>query len=378
MNLQIELFTTPTVEDRKILSSKGFVCANVVFDAGVIDDVHIKNITLPNYLDTDEIEPYHVELFEALEKEVHAKGANAVIDLHIEHSYVHRKDAYYILISAQGTAVELDAVNKELLENKNINGKVLEQQILCKHIQTKLKEWRAKYDETVKEGKDVKRCYCKLSTDEWVFICRYPVLSFADEIHLAFNERVLYVQKIENHSIYKPDVTYSFHDGIFDRYYYYKYFKKLPYEKQIELAYKYSGWISANLIVECDLFDAKQILAWAQKGEYEFATECLKARKKEYSSQDLEDMQELYEYFANLPEKPGHIEEVKDDRYRPAKIIRKYTCSYCNCGDVLLTPYEEISYCRYCKKGAKGLTKEQEERIQDFGIKIETLKELLS
>lgn len=38
MDLQIELYTTPTVEGRKILSSKGFVCANIVLGAGVIDE----------------------------------------------------------------------------------------------------------------------------------------------------------------------------------------------------------------------------------------------------------------------------------------------------------------------------------------------------
>ena len=105
MNLQIELFSTPTVEGRKILSSKGFVCANVVLGARVIDDEYIAKWELPKYLDTDGVEPYHVELFNALENEVLAKGANAVIDLHIEHSYVHRGDTYYLLISAQGTAV---------------------------------------------------------------------------------------------------------------------------------------------------------------------------------------------------------------------------------------------------------------------------------
>lgn len=372
MNLQIELFSTPTVEGRKILSSKGFVCANVVLGARVIDDEYIAKWELPKYLDTDGVEPYHVELFNALENEVLAKGANAVIDLHIEHSYVHRGDTYYLLISAQGTAVVLEG-SDEKPENKHINGKVLEQQILRKLILTKLKDWRAKYEEIINDDNDLKRCYCKLSKEEWELITRHPDLSLAADIHLAYNEYILSVCSKDT------DYNYSYNNGFRSiwRDYYYRYFKKLPYETQIKLAYQYCSWRNSDLIVECELFDAKQILAWAQKGEYEFATECLKARKKEYSSQDLEDMQELYEYFANLPEKPGHIEEVKDDRYRPAKIIRKYTCSYCNCGDEL-TPYEEISYCRYCKKGAKGLTKEQEERIQDFGIKIETLKELIS
>ena len=373
MNLQIELFTTPTVEGRKILSSKGFVCANVVLGAGVISNAYEEKTILPDFADIEGVEPYHIELFDALEKEVLVKGANAVIDLHIEHSYVHRGDTYYLLISAQGTAVVLEG-SDEIPRNKIINGKVLEQQILRKNILTELKEWHKKYQEELKQYN--RKLYCQLSPEKWEFTCRYPDLSYADFLHLAYNEGILYVPDLKDGMDTKK--YYSDNDKCIYGREYYRYFKKLPYDKQIELAYKYSGWRSSNLIVECDLFDAKQILAWAQKGEYEFATECLKARKKEYSSQDLEDMQNLYDYFANLPEKPGCIEEVKDDRYRPAKIIRKYTCNYCHHVDILLNPYEEISYCRYCKKGAKGLTSEQEELIKEFGIKVETLKELLS
>lgn len=143
MNLQIELFTTPTVEGRKILSSKGFVCANVVLGARVIEDEYKEKWTLPNYLDTDGVEPYHVELFEVIENEVLAKGANAVIDLRIEHSYVHRGDYYHLLISAQGTAVVLDGTIEYPI-NRKVNSKVLEQQILRKHIMTKLNEWHKK------------------------------------------------------------------------------------------------------------------------------------------------------------------------------------------------------------------------------------------
>ena len=64
----------------------------------------------PKYMDKEGVEPYHVELFDALEKEVLAKGANALVDLHIEHSYVHRGDYYYLLISAQGTAVVIEGI----------------------------------------------------------------------------------------------------------------------------------------------------------------------------------------------------------------------------------------------------------------------------
>lgn len=377
MNLQIELFSTPAVEGRKILSSKGFVCANVVLGAGVINDEYIAKWELPKYLDTDGVEPYHVELFNALENEVLSKGANAVIDLHMEHCYVNNGralDYRRLIISAQGTAVVLEG-SDEIPKNKNINGKVLEQQILRKRILTKLKEWHVKYEETIKEGKDLKRCYCNISTEEWAFVCKYPDSSFADYLHLAYTKYVL--------SVCSDDTNYNYSYGngfrSIGEKYYHKYFKKLPYDKQIELAYKYSGWRSSNLIVECDLFDAKQILAWAQKGEYEFATECMKARKKEYSSQDLEDMQELYEYFANLPER-DFVSIIEQEEDNSGWTTLRYKCIHCNHED-WVRYYEtrkEISHCPRCKKGKKGVTEEQEERINEFGIKLETLKELLS
>ena len=138
----------------------------------------------------------------------------------------------------------------------------------------------------------------------------------------------------------------------------------------------FCDWKNSDLIVQCELFDAKHILEWAQKGEFEFATECLKAQKKEYSAQDLEDMQCLYDFFANLPEKVGRIEERNDDRRH--KIMRIYICDHRNYSYILSEYEKTISYCPHCKKGKKGLTQEQEERVKEFGIKIETLKELLS
>ena len=190
---------------------------------------------------------------------------------------------------------------------------------------TKLKEWYDEYERRTKVGVYVQNWKCYISDEEWVFVCRYPDISYAEYMHLAYTEGIL--------DDYIQHVKYSR---------FFKYFKKLPYEKQIELAYKYCNQQSSKLIEDCDLFDAKHILEWAQKGEFEFATACLKARKKEYSAQDWEGMQELYDFFVNLPE--DKIEERVDG----------------------------------VKKGKKGLTQEQEERVKAFGVKIETLKELLS
>lgn len=363
MDLQIELYTTPTVEGRKILSSKGFVCANVVLYAGVIDEDYQMIQKFPKYIDKDGVEPYHAELLEALENEVLKKGANAVIDLHIEHNYVKcGQYDYSLLISAQGTAVVLEGIN--IPENKNIKGKVLEQQILRKHILTKLKEWYDEYEKRTKKGVSVENWHCYISDEEWVFVCRYPDISYAEYMHLAYTEGIL-DDKIDAGVIPSKKIYYSR---------FFKYFMKLPYEKQIELAYKYCNQQSSKLIEECDLFDAKRILKYAQKGEFEFATYCLKAQKKEYSAQDLEDMQELYDFFVNLPE--DKIEEKVDGV--KAWGVRRYLCKSCDTEFDISENTKEEAYCRWCKKGKKGLTQEQEERVKAFGVKIEALKELLS
>ena len=357
MDLQIELYTTSTVEGRKILSSKGFVCANIVLGAGVIYYAHKETSELPAHFYVDGIKPYNLELFEALEKEVHNKGGNAVIDLQIDYNYVHCGDRYLLLISAQGTAVVLGGI--DIPGNRNIKGKVLEQQFCNKQIQAKLTKWN-----------DENQGLLKLDIKEWIFIREYADLSYADILHKAYIKNALYVPNDGSKNQY-----YSFYIFFYSREFY-SYFKQLPYEKQIELAYTFCDWKNSDLIVQCELFDAKHILEWAQKGEFEFATECLKAQKKEYSAQDLEDMQCLYDFFANLPEKVGRIEERNDDRRH--KIMRIYICDHCNYSYILSEYEKTISYCPHCKKGKKGLTQEQEERVKEFGIKIETLKELLS
>lgn len=361
MNLQIELFTTPNVEGRNILSSKGFVCANIVLGAREIKEDYQMIQKFPKYIDKDGVEPYHVELFDALEREVLNKGGNAVIDLHIEHNYVkcgQNDSSLLILISAQGTAVVIEG-GAEISTKSNIKGRVLEQQILRKHILTKLKEWYDEYEKRTKKGVSVKNWDCYISDEEWVFVCRYPDISYAEYMHLAYTEGIL----DDDIYVYSQHVKYSR---------FFKYFKKLPYEKQIDFAYKYCNQQSSNLIVECDLFDAKQILEWAQKGEYEFATECLKARKKEYSSQDLEDMQELYDFFANLPD--TNIEEIEQTYYSNK---HRYHCLNCD-QEFESNSDKDTCLCFWCHKNKKGLTEEQEEKINEFGIKVETLKELLS
>lgn len=371
MDLQIELYTTPTVEGRKILSSKGFVCANVVLYAGVIDESREMMQKLPEYLYKGGVEPYHVELFDALEREVLNKGGNAVIDLHIEHNYVKcGQYDYSLLISAQGTAVVLEGIN--IPENKNIKGKVLERQILRKQILTELNEWHKKCEERIKDDRSSFKSagriadnfgfippdyFLFLSDKEWMFVCNYPDMLYANDLHFAYTEGVL------DDNLRDKTIRYSR---------YFKYFKQLPYEIQIELAYKYGGWRSSDLVVQCDLFDSKRILEWAQKGEFEFATACLDACKKEYSAQDLEDMQCLYDFFANLPtDKTDKITKNPDSNGK-----YKYKCI--NCDYDFESRDADEYYCPHCKKGKKGLTQEQEERVNSFRIKIETLKELLS
>lgn len=321
MDLQIELYTTPTVEGRKILSSKGFVCANVVLDARGINEDYQMMQKFPKYMDKEGVEPYHVELFDALEREVLNKGGNAVIDLHIEHNYVKcGQSDYSLLISAQGTAVVLEGIN--IPENKYIKGEVLEQQFRNKQILAKLTKWNDEIN------------YAPLYIDfkEWIYICQSADISFADILHKAYNSNRLSISS-------RMTGTFKYDD----------YFKKLPYDEQVKLSYTYCGDNCIYLIKKFDLFDAKHILEWVTKGEIEFATACLDACKKEYSAQDLEDMQCLYDFLATLPTVKGNYEE----------------------------DYQEDN--DYEKRNKKDrLTEWQEERVKAFGVKIETLKELLS
>ena len=336
MSYNMEFFNTHNVEGRRILSFKGFVHASQVAGTNFLVDfvASFSDIFGGNsgvYRET--MNELYKNVFLQLEEMALAKGANAVIGVHLDFDNISGKGMSMFMVSAQGTAVTIE---KPTIATKNrmstiIDGRTLEKMLFSQCVLESLKQERDKIQESV-----------------WTNIFKYNDVSIANALHDVY-------LSIED-KYYSQDFVNN----------YLKYFSTLPHEKQTELAYLSTTELA--LITKYHLFDARRILLWAQKGSIDFAIECLKANKPSYNEQDVLAMDELYNFFVNLPD-IGKFEEIQGGILSHGGI--KYVCI---CGK---KNEEAKEFCSSCGKNIKGLTKYQVELIEGLRRKISILKELL-
>ena len=123
-----------------------------------------------------------------------------------------------------------------------------------------------------------------------------------------------------------------------------------------------------EIITSNKLFNASNILNIAKEGKLDIAISLLSVEKSSYNIQDLAEMQELSKYFENLPD-VGKKEEVKGGLFSSGGM--KFICS---CGTK-----NEISseYCSGCGKNIKGVTREEQQTINNYIELVQTLTEIL-
>ena len=141
----------------------------------------------------------------------------------------------------------------------------------------------------------------------------------------------------------------------------------LDYNEAIKYAY---GNVSdfKEIITTNQLFNASKILNIAKEGKLQTSISLLNVEKSSYNVQDLVEMQELATYFQNLPD-VGKKEEIKGGLFSSGGM--KFICS---CGTK-----NEISseYCSDCGKNIKGITKDEQQAIDNYVELVETLSEIL-
>lgn len=369
MSLKVEFFNTPNVEGRKILEYKGVVQASQVAGTGFLTDVFASVsdfLGTNSLLYTDKMNVLRENLFLQLEAIAISEGANAVVGVHVDFDSISNNGSSLFMASIQGTAVVLEKQKQYEVVNGEVDYKMLEKKVFIKNITSKLVN------------------YTYLSEEEWNLIIDSADVSIAESIYNIYmsidktkesigSERWEWVQNFE------------------------RYFMRLPYDKQVELAY--TTTTEFPLIKKFNLFDASKALLWAKKSKLTFAIDCLKAKKSSYTSHDIYEMKELYNYLTNLPNK-GKIEEVKaginPSEIQDAEEYYNYIYSMPNAGQITDAQNEAYSskvthficecgkendgnevFCKSCGKNIKGLTMEQVELIEKLKQKISILEELL-
>ena len=337
--MAIQLYNTPTVEGKKILAYKGFVNASQVTSAGFLTDF------LASFSDffggnsgvyRSKLNDLCSDVLEQLDRAATAKGANAIIALHIDFDEVSVKDVSMFMVSAQGTAVILEEERDEKIVTNTdfVTSRQLKREVFHYNIKPKISG-------------------AKISESDWKTLVSYAEPSIAEDLH---NEYLVSLTK--RHESYYREYFVEYFE---------KYFARLPFEKQIDLVYVSDKEL--DTIVNFELFDAKKILAKAKEGKLDFAISCLSADRKIYSKSDIVDMEELYSYLTNLPD-VGQIADVKGGIFSSAG--KKFICVCGNKNDI------DATYCSGCGKNIKGLTYGQVAQIDLLRVKIEFLKNTLS
>lgn len=340
MYTKVEFFNTPIVEGRKILSYKGFVHASQVAGTGFLTDfmASFSDFFGGNsgvYRST--MNELQSNVFRQLEKQATEKGANAIIGVHVDFDSISSKGMSMFMVSAQGTAVVLDE-GQAIVSKDGHSNEVVDLSELTK------KEFINRIAQNIS---------VKITEEDWKSIIQFADVAIANDLHAVYCK------------ISKPVPEGYLVDSRFVANYEH-YFSKIPYEKQVELAYK--THTELDLIKKFNLFNAQEIFSWAKKGELSFAIDCLYSDKDVYNKGDLKDMEELCDYFENLPDK-GKIEEVKGGVFSSGG--QKFICECGKKND------KNVIFCEYCGKNIKGVTRKQIKAIETFKSRVSILKELI-
>ena len=347
---RVFITTTNGIENAKILNYCGIVSSHIVagtgffsdFAAGLSDFFGGRSGTYRNQLNS-----LYDEAIDELSHKANLLGANGIIGLHIDFDNISGKNMSMFMITAVGTAVNVqfeeektaivnnnDSISIDTLQNaiqKKIILKFLEDKILI----TSQEEWATIYK---KPDNDYIQPLVDLFFDSLSSSYGYDLEKTSD----FRNKFSSFVKMAERKLIIK-----SLYDG-------------LKTNKQNSIAIR---------LVNDGFFDAPSILNLIKEGNLSKAIQLLEGTQPSYNENDLKNMIALEEALDNLPN-TGKIEMVKGGVF--SKDAEKFICE---CGQ---KNKPEETYCTVCGRNIKGLIQNQVDAIEKYKNKVQALRELLS
>ena len=349
----VQLFTTPIIDGMPIEKYYGIVTANQVAGTGFFTDLTASFSDLfggNSGAYRESMNGLCRDVTERLKEKAAELGANAIIGVSIDYDSISAKSMSMFMVSIQGTAVRIadnDSAPHESKENE-VSWEELNLAYHKRKINRKIES-----DEPVTD-------------EEWDFVLKNDVLELTPSLY-QYYQKCNADPKVESsnsggtYGDLRPLWATS---GVSN---FKKYLSKLDYKDAIKYVYE-NVYDFKEIITSNKLFNASNILNIAKEGKLDIAISLLSVEKSSYNIQDLAEMQELSKYFENLPD-VGKKEEVKGGLFssRGMKFI-------CSCGTK-----NEISseYCSGCGKNIKGVTREEQQTINNYIELVQTLTEIL-
>lgn len=350
----VQLFTTPLIDGMPIEKYYGIVTANQVAGTGFFTDL---TASFSDFFGgnsgayRESMNGLCSDVTERLKVKAAELGANAIIGVRIDYDSISAKNMSMFMVSIQGTAVRIADNDSDSLETKEnvISWEELNLEYHIKKIRRKLESNEP------------------ISDEEWDFVLKNDVETLSPSLYQYFkkcNEVVKFESSNSGGMYVEAQILRWADSGVSN---FKKYLYKLEYKEAIKYVYQ-SVSNFKDIIRENKLFNASSILNIAKEGKLHVSISLLNVEKSSYNIQDLAEMQELATYFQNLPD-VGKKEEVKGGLFSSGGM--KFICS---CGTK-----NEISseYCSDCGKNIKGITKDEQQAINNYVELVETLTEIL-
>jgi len=352
----VQLFTTPIIDGIPIEKYFGIVTANQVAGTGFFTDLTASFSDLfggNSGAYRESMNGLCRDVTERLKEKAAELGANAVIGVSIDYDSISGKGMSMFMVSIQGTAVRIADSDKEIHESK-------EDEISWDELN--LAYHKRKIHRKIESDEPI-------SDEEWDFLIKNDVEALTPSLYQYYQKCIGSGAAMGEASnaggMYAgTQRPYWATSGISN---FKKYLSKLDYKDAINYVYKDISNFK-DIIISNKLFSASNILKLAQEGKFDVAISLLSVEKSSYNIQDLAEMQELSNFFQNLPD-VGKNEVVKGGLFSSGGM--KFIC-VCGIKNDIST-----EYCSGCGKNIKGLTRSEQKAINNYLELVETLAEIL-
>lgn len=354
----LQLFTTPIVDGMPIEKYYGIVTANQVAGTGFFTDMKASISDLfggNSGAYRESMNSLCRDVIERLKEKAAEMGANAIIGVRIDYDNISAKSMSMFMVSIQGTAVRI--AEKDSCPYESKDNKVSWEELNLAYHKRKIRR-KIESDEHITD-------------EEWDFILKNDVGELTSVLYQYYqkcnasrivdssNSGGMYVESLRPHWATSGVSNFK------------KYLSKLDYNDAIKYVYENLDDFM-EVITSNKLFNASKILNIAEDGDLDIAISLLGVEKSSYNIQDLAKMQELSKYLENLPD-VGKKEEVKGGLFSSGGL--KFICS---CGKKNEISSEDCEdYCSDCGKNIKGVTREEQQTIENYVELVETLSEIL-
>lgn len=337
MNSKFIITTTNHIEGCTILSYIDSIYTNILVRTNIFTDIvaGLSDILGADSTYKYKIEKIYIEVKKELQEKAKALGANAIIGFAVDFDEISGGGKSMLMISASGTACIIeDKFESKVLVNNIIPSAIVSLELKKKEIV-----------ERIAKGEDI-------TGDLSDFLLDYPLPEVAKNVIEAFVNKFTYNDEFMEFT--------------------YRYFSSLPvdfatkylYSVYSENNFRAIGW----LLSKCKRFSPFETLNLFGQLSLNCITHILLIDKKEYTSDDLKYMSQIYEKFNSLPN-IGKIELVKGGIFSKEKEM-----FICSCGH---TNDKEREFCSSCGMNIKGLTEQDLEIIDKFKAKIEIINGLI-